>query len=206
MASAGRGRRQSIAPRHQEAADRRDQNIRINWHRQEHAEPFRVSCVFPARDKHDLSARPLHSDHARQSDAVRSAGTEIHAGDQHADAGTGFYRIQRPYRILEPGGLKESRSDNTTSSRMFRSSWTTITAAGIGTPPSNGGLPRQVVCRVNLDQICGQRPARIRGRLRQRDETIVLPLSSRSARKRLSDGSYITRRMPCARKSVRATG
>ena len=69
-----------IVPRHQEAADRRDQNIRISkWHRQEHAQPFRVNCIFLARDKHDLGARLLHSDHARQSNAVRFAGTEIHA-------------------------------------------------------------------------------------------------------------------------------
>jgi hypothetical protein len=71
-----------------------------------------VSCIFLARDKHDLGARPLHSDHARQSNAVRFAGTEIHAGNQHAKAGADFYCIERRHRILEPNGLKESRAQS----------------------------------------------------------------------------------------------
>jgi hypothetical protein len=78
--------------------------------RQEHPETFRLGCVFLTRDKHDLGARPLQSNHARQSNAVRFAGLERHSGDQHADAGTGFfYCIERRHRILEPNGLNESR-------------------------------------------------------------------------------------------------
>ena len=81
-----------------------------------------------------------------------------------------------------------------------------LVAVGRGDDAGHAGAKSavEVVCQLSLVQKCVQRPARIRGRLRQRDETIVLPLSSRSARKPLSNG-YITPRVPGACTSVRAT-
>ena len=78
-----------------------------------------ASCIFLARDKHDLGARPLHSDHARQSNAVRFAGTEVHAGNQHANAGPDFYCIERRHRPNPTASRKAARRATTARSRMF---------------------------------------------------------------------------------------
>jgi hypothetical protein len=53
------------------------------------------------RQEQNLGTRPLDAKHAGERDTVQFATSEIHAGHQHADAGVGFYRVQRRDRVIE---------------------------------------------------------------------------------------------------------